>query len=339
MHTVQCTDIEQRLKLPWKPELLRDHLIILRRKNATRDDYTEDLRVRRAVIKRLLQLLTTVAEWRDHCGPEPLHAYYTDFDFMSDAELEEVFPEDDVPAGLHMQDLDPENVQTELAAQDFEDWLSEGMHNCDVAQSLMHHWLQSLHTTDQACLHDFYHQLVAEASPDCGDHHKDSPETALSLQYLATFAVEHCTFSFLQPSDSEEERIRDIYERIREEVAMVQSYLTVWRSSGGVSSTQNASVKERLEEHLETVVYPWPEIKATPTPERADGRFAKAFPLTFPTGDGDLYQDRTRSDFSVEDWAQHVLRFYDGRALISLRGHRVIWAIFNTVLRLSLIHI
>ena len=35
----------------------------------------------------------------------------------------------------------------------------------------------------------------------------------------------------------------------------------------------------------------------------------------------------------MADWAQHVLRFYDGRALSSLRGHRVVWAIFNTVLR------
>ena len=331
-HTVQCTDIEQRLKLPWKPQLLRDHLIILRRKNANRDDYTEDLRVRRAVIKRLLQLLTTVAEWRPHCGPEPLHAYYTDFDFMSDAELEEIFPEDDVPEGLHMQDLDPENIQTELSAQDFEDWLSEGMHNCDVAQALMHHWLQTLHSTDQDCLPDFFQQLVAEASPDDADNTHGS-EPKLSLRYLAAFASRNCTFSFLLPTDSEEARVEDIFERIREEMAMVQSYLTVWRSSGGVSNAQSASVKERLEEHLETVVYPWPEIKAAPTPERADGRFAKAFPLTFPTGDGDLYQERTRSDFSVEDWAQHVLRFYDGRALSSLRGHRVIWAIFNTVLR------
>ena len=51
------------------------------------------------------------------------------------------------------------------------------------------------------------------------------------------------------------------------------------------------------------------------------------------TGEGDLYPERTRSDLSVEEWAQHVLRFYDGRALSSLRGHRAIWAIFNTFLR------
>ena len=114
---------------------------------------------------------------------------------------------------------------------------------------------------------------------------------------------------------------------------MIHAYLSVWRSSGTVQAQQQQNVDSKLSKHLEEVVHPWPEISATPTPEHSDGRFAKAFPLTFPTGYVDLYQERIQNDFSVEDLAQHVFRHYDGRALRALGGHRVIWAIFNTVLR------
>ena len=58
LRDVTVDQIAERLKLPWKPTSLRDYLIILRRRNASRDDYVEDLRVRRKVIRRLLNLLT-----------------------------------------------------------------------------------------------------------------------------------------------------------------------------------------------------------------------------------------------------------------------------------------
>ena len=79
-----------------------------------------------------------------------------------------------------------------------------------------------------------------------------------------------------------------IMERIAEESAMVQAYLTVWRSTGSVNKPAPDRIETKLHSELEHVVYPWPEIKSTPTPERDDGRFAKAFPLTFPTGSGDF---------------------------------------------------
>ena len=49
-------------------------------------------------------------------------------------------------------------------------------------------------------------------------------------------------------------------------------------------------------------------------------------------GTGDLRQPRLRDDFSAAEWAQHKFRYYDGRFVNSSRGHRVTWAIFNTVL-------
>ena len=99
---VQWRDVEQRLKLPWKPESLRDYLIVLRRRDCRREDYVEDLKVRRNMIKRLLKLFTQKAHWRENQGEEPLHAYYVGFDFMTDAEIDEILPEDDVPDTLHI---------------------------------------------------------------------------------------------------------------------------------------------------------------------------------------------------------------------------------------------
>ena len=85
-HTVSTSQVAERLKLPWTPASLRDYLIILRRRNASRDDYVEDLRARRNIIRRILQLLTKQGQWRDDQGTEPLHQYYVGFDFMTDDE-------------------------------------------------------------------------------------------------------------------------------------------------------------------------------------------------------------------------------------------------------------
>ena len=66
---------------------------------------------------------------------------------------------------------------------------------------------------------------------------------------------------------------------------------------------------------------------------RDDGRFVKAFPVEFPMGVADLRQPRLRSDFSVAEWVQHIFRYYTGHFLSSVRGHRVLWALFNTALQ------
>ena len=124
--------------------------------HAQRDDYVEDFRVRRGVIKRLLEYVIQRRHWRTHYEEEHSHSYYVDFDFMSDDELAEVLPEDDVPQGLNMQELDPEHARTDLSGEEFEDWLYEGRHNCDVAQALFHAWSQPhLRATDQDCFNDF----------------------------------------------------------------------------------------------------------------------------------------------------------------------------------------
>ena len=86
--------VKQRVVLPWKPEDLRDNLIILRRRNARRGDYVEDLRVRRGMLRRILLLLTRQGEWRPGHGREALHLFYGDVDVRADHETEDVFPEE-----------------------------------------------------------------------------------------------------------------------------------------------------------------------------------------------------------------------------------------------------
>lgn len=48
--------VQQRVVLPWKPSDLGDNFVILRRLDARREDYIEELRVRRNLSQRILYL-------------------------------------------------------------------------------------------------------------------------------------------------------------------------------------------------------------------------------------------------------------------------------------------
>ena len=153
---MKCTEITQRVKLPWKPAELHDYFITFRRRDAEKDDYIEDLRVRRNFITGILKLLTLKGNWRPHQGEEPLHKWYTGFDWLSDADIEECFPLDDVPEGLHIENLD-ETVATNtgMNVDIFTLWLNEGRHDCEVAQTLLHLWIHTLAASKHDTLYDF----------------------------------------------------------------------------------------------------------------------------------------------------------------------------------------
>ena len=99
--SVSREQIRRRVVLPWKPADLRDYLVIFRRRNASKDDYVEDLRTRRAFIKNLLQILTAIERWRADEHPGPMHQYYTGFDVRNDEDIDLLCPADAVPEGLH----------------------------------------------------------------------------------------------------------------------------------------------------------------------------------------------------------------------------------------------
>ena len=68
--------------------------------------------------------------------------YYGNFDLLSAREIEELLPEDGVPEGLHFHDIDEELPLVGLSRSDFVDWLTEGRHDCDVARTFGHAWIQ-----------------------------------------------------------------------------------------------------------------------------------------------------------------------------------------------------
>ena len=91
-------------------------------------------------------------------------------------------------------------------------------------------------------------------------------------------------------------------------------------------------VAEATEEVCRDAVRPWPAIEKDPVAMSDEGRFVKAFPLEFPMGVADLKQPQLRDDYSVMEWVQHKLRYKGGHFVNSARGHRLIWAMFNTAL-------
>ena len=78
----------------------------------------------------------------------------------------------------------------------------------------------------------------------------------------------------------------------------------------------------------------WHGISDEPSGVQDVGRFEKAYPLEFPMGIGGLYDDM-RHELrrpTARQWAQHLLRLWGGWCVHGLRGHRLVWAIVNTVL-------
>jgi hypothetical protein len=79
------------------------------------------------------------------------------------------------------------------------------------------------------------------------------------------------------------------------------------------------------------LVYGWPNKNEEPTGACSRGRFVKSFPLEFPMGIADLFEERPRK-VSPEDWVQHLLRYWNGQFVGGERGQRVMWAMVNTLL-------
>ena len=73
--------------------------------------------------------------------------YYTEFDWLDEEELATVLPEDGVPESLHIEDLDDEPHVSGMTKQEFQDWIWEGRHDCEVAQAMLRMWLGVLRGT------------------------------------------------------------------------------------------------------------------------------------------------------------------------------------------------
>ena len=177
--------VQQRVKLPWLPVDLRENLIVLRRRIGNSDQFDEDLRVRRNMLREILLLLTQRGCWRPGHDVETLHIYYDAFDMRTDHEFEELFPEDAVPSQLNFQDLHDEDTLSKVSFNNFQDWLVEGKFNCDIAQGMLHVWMNDFKSSSSDTLRDFYDSLMDEYKEEfLGD---DAPSTSLPIDFFCEF--------------------------------------------------------------------------------------------------------------------------------------------------------
>ena len=332
--TVRPHSLRSRFKLPWRPSDLRHSFIVLRRRRGLTDQYVEDLRVRRNFVVALLQCLSRPGLWRAHRGVEPMHMYYTEFDWLPRAELEMLLPEDGVPSSLAVHDLDEEDARESLTSHTFQQWLWEGRHDCEVALAFHRLFATQPGGVSNASLANFFVQLWE----DCSQTLDDEDATAacavpmVPVAVLATRLQDLGHVPFDTSGACREDVHAQLVQQIWEEVHSVEAYVSTWSGSTCVPQPERHLLSDTIFDVCSQVVQPWPTIERDPTLPHEEGRFAKAFPLEFPMGTGDLRQPRLRDDFTAADWAQHKFRYYDGRFVDSKRGHRVTWAIFNTVL-------
>ena len=304
------------------------------------EEYLEDIRVRRNLVAEILNFLMEVGVFRPDQGLECRHMYYSTCERVSDDRLAEFLPDDGVPEDVNIQDIDEDLPQKSLSKHAFIDWMTEGLHDCDVVRALHYAWNQDLSGGGNDTFGDFFDRLLEEYAEALADEAADVPVSdapvALPIPWLASFVHRVCApFSFSLPGANDEELKTVLAERIAEEIQTVQAYTRSWRSTGAFQCPVKEAVEDQTRQRLEETVFPWPRIGEEPTSERDDGRLVKAFPLEFPMGVADLRQPRLRSDFHVADAVQHLFRYATGHFLSANRGHRVVWALFNIALRES----
>ena len=170
--------------------------------------------------------------WRQDQGIETLHKYYSSCDWLDDNDIDELLPEDDIPEQLNFKDLGEAEDDTTVSRAIFRDWLTEGKLNCDVAQVLLNFWLDDRAQNKQCeTVDDFFFSLLQQK---CEDETLDNAlhtDDNLSLQWIANFIVSHCALPYTVPDTDHEIVIRDLSERIKEEILGVQAYVNVWRGS------------------------------------------------------------------------------------------------------------
>ena len=81
---VKKSQVRVCIHLPWRPRELQNALIVLRRRSGSKDEFVEDLRVRRPFVVALLRALSKKGCWRAHRGEEPMQMYYTELDWLTE---------------------------------------------------------------------------------------------------------------------------------------------------------------------------------------------------------------------------------------------------------------
>ena len=176
---------------------MRNHLIVFRRKELNKDTYVEDLKVRRNMISRILLLLTKKGcrgEGHEH---EPLHQYYTAFEWCQDNL--DALPEEDVPEDLHFENLNEDPKHNILNEDEFVTWLTEGRFDLELSQLLSNQWLHNAAAKNSDSLHDYFATLRDELKnkyQDDEDFELVRNDPVLHVNLLARFIYETCVLNF-----------------------------------------------------------------------------------------------------------------------------------------------
>ena len=171
--------------------------------------------------------------------------------------LEEIRPGDGIPEELHFEHMPEEDelATAALSSTEFVDGLSWGRHECEVAQMLLHTWLQDHRGQEDEGLDDFFCILLAEHNAAAAEA---VPATELPLSFLASFltAPGGRALAFA-PLDVDVENLRrEIIQKISEEASSVHVYTKQWRATGSVAALPQRQVLQETRDRLATTVYP-----------------------------------------------------------------------------------
>ena len=117
------------------------------------------------------------------------------------------------------------------------------------------------------------------------------------------------------------------------ELNMISSFLEQVDDTGVLERPPEVQgVEEQTRQVLEAVVHGYPGQAAEPTGPRRPGRLVRAFPLKFPMGTADPYDEERPREITLKDYVRHLLRYWTGHFVDGRDGHRVIWALVNSEL-------
>jgi hypothetical protein len=123
-----------------------------------------------------------------------------------------------------------------------------------------------------------------------------------------------------------------IQDRLLLELSIVAEHFPRSMSSGTMDKSGGGADPDADANNVaEQALFGWPAVSDKPVWSRSERRFVDCYPLEFPMGVADMYEDRARP---VSPWkyTQHMLRLASGQMANGLRGHRVAWSLVNSAL-------
>ena len=126
-----------------------------------------------------------------------------------------------------------------------------------------------------------------------------------------------------------------LLDQVLAELHVVSDRVAFLQGNGCMEAREEGEDPEETAQALAgSLVHGWPTVEKEPEGLRSPGRFAKCFPLEFPMGVSDPFDQRPR-DVPFAECVQHLLRLRSGVAVHGRHGHRLVWALVNALLILE----